>query len=253
MRSPYPTMGSKSPFRRFPRGQEVSDIFGHQTTRVALGRIIRGGDADDLWDLVLECIDLGFCQKNTLCSRTFRASFLFQGSKDLYHVELSKWDQREYIRQVILPIARACRGEILAHPDQFDAIIRRYQREKVLLGQKNDLDGKANALPNGEVVVKVFGTMLWPTLDSSYSYDQLCTACWYFRNLSGMLPSALVHDTALSIRYSVKWFSEYANFREKNPQLAKICGIIRHLTFLWESEPTGECSWPPFPLQEGKW
>lgn len=251
-KSPYPTMGSRSPFRSLPRGQEVSDIFGHQTTRVTLGRILKRGDADDLWDLILECIDLGFCRKNTLCSRIFRANFLFQGSKALYEIDLGWKGQRDYIRDIILPIAKACREEILAHPDQFDDIIRRGQREKVFLGQKNDLNGMAQTLPDGEVVVKAYGAMLWPTLDGSYTYDQLCTACWYFRNMGNMLFGG-VHDTALSIRQSIKWFSEYANHREPNPKMAKVFQIIRHLTLLWESEPTGECAWPPFPLQEGKW
>lgn len=251
-RNQHPKINPRSPFYTREGGQKFIDTFGNDIRNGVL-HILKRGEAEDLWDLILECIDLGFAHRNDLGSKKIRASFLFSGSKELNSVLLDTKEARDFIRHSILPVARANRAEILAHPEQFDEIIRRHRREKVLANQKNLLANKSITLPEGEVIVKAYSTLLWPTIDGAYTYDQLCTACWYFRNLSGMLHSGTVADTALNVRLSIKWFSEYALFRDKNPALAKICQIIRHLSLLWESDPKGECAWPPFPLQEGRW
>ena len=160
-----------------------------------------------------------------------------------------------------MPAAIVNREAILAEPDRIEEIIddyRREQKEEVYKQvQTQQLAKAVSQLPVTQQQVVVFGETLWPVVDSSYDYDQLRAAVWYFRNISGLLSDGRdnsIGSIAIGIRQSIKFLSEYATHRSDQKKMQTIFSLVRNVTILWEQNPKAECKWPMYPIggEEGK-
>jgi hypothetical protein len=256
------SLSRKNPLYGREGASEVYKTFLNHHTRTALNEALKGRYGKELRELILAAIAEGFARPTNYSTKTFNAKALFGGyGENLRGFDLANVRDRRQFKEEVWPMALANKEAILANPEKVDHILDEY-KSKRQTEARDQLEqtrfAKAVALlPAHEQTIVCYGERFWPIDGSYYDYDQICTAVWYFRNQADMLEATndnSVTSRAIGVRYSIKWLSEYATYRTKDQKkLATICQLVRHVSQAWEKNPEGECKWPPFPHQEGKW
>jgi hypothetical protein len=125
---------------------------------------------------------------------------------------------REHVRDVIMPAAIANKEAILKSPREIDRIIAEHLKATAATVQKEAAEKKVvaaiKALPAREREVIFYGERMWPVVNPTYDFDQLCAAIWSFQDLNRWLlqtPDNSVGSRGRIIRFTTKWMQEYIN------------------------------------------
>jgi hypothetical protein len=98
---------------------------------------------------------------------------------------------REHVRDVIMPAAIANKEAILKSPREIDRIIAEHLKATAATVQKEAAEKKVvaaiKALPAREREVIFYGERMWPVVNPTYDFDQLCAAIWSFQDLNRWL------------------------------------------------------------------
>ncbi len=175
--------------------------------------------------------------------------------------DLTDAKKRAHVRDIVMPAAIANRDAILAAPERIEEILAAHAHNTRKVVTERKLTETLRQMPaEQQHEITVFGERLWPCPPTSaYDYDQLRAAIWYFRDINNWLESSHVGRSigsrALTIRHSTRWPWEYANraLGTDRAKMQKVYQLIDHITHLLETNPDGECKWPPTPTSEGQW
>jgi hypothetical protein len=142
---------------------------------------------------------------------------------------------REHVRDVIMPAAIANKEAILKSPREIDRIIAEHLKATAATVQKEAAEKKVvaaiKALPAREREVIFYGERMWPVVNPTYDFDQLCAAIWSFQDLNRWLlqtPDNSVGSRGRIIRFTTKWMQEYINRMVPSEAGSRIKKIYRH-------------------------
>jgi hypothetical protein len=261
-----PLASQRAVIGKLPRGDEVYAIFASRQSRAMLGRVCRKGSAGkEIWDLILVAVDNGFLAQTNIRVETVTARVLFPNSPRVWWQKFNLTNQkhREHVRDVIMPAAIANKEAILKSPREIDRIITEHLKATAATVQKEAAEKKVvaaiKALPAREREVIFYGERMWPVVNPTYDFDQLCAAIWSFQDLNRWLlqtPDNSVGSRGRIIRFTTKWMQEYINRMvpsEAGSRIKKIYLLIDKLSRALENNPHGECRVPPPPHIEGQW
>jgi hypothetical protein len=264
-------LSSRNPLRNLPRAGEIWDVYRNNETKAELVKAMAKRGSGELWELILAALDNGFLKQNSVSNRGgFVLRMLFPKTPprgEFSTINLSNARTREFAKKVIMPTAIACREQILAEPQRAEEICNEYRRKQQQKKHSQTEQVKRTValskLSANQQEIIAYGQTLWPYEPNGvndYDWDQVRAACWYFLNLQSCLSISTDNSpgsVALTIRTSIKYLLEYCSFREKGLGKARdVIRLVKHITFLWDANPEGRCSWPHFPVLsgiEGKW
>jgi hypothetical protein len=188
-------VSKRSPFHGWERADEVAATYLAIKARCDLGKIINARGGKEIWSLILAAIDAGFLTATDICFSKATLRILFPSANRAYcgRFNLAVPRDRANVRDIILPAAIANREAVLVEPEQLEAIVNAHQQrligaDQAARKQQRVADALA-AMPDNEQEIIMFGERIWPNLDSSssYDYDQVRAAVWYFHDLNGWL------------------------------------------------------------------
>jgi hypothetical protein len=263
-------VSDKSPFRKWPRADELTAIFQNPNTRSVIGKAInqsrKGGN--DLWKLLLYALDADLLKPTdtSFQSATLNLRVLFpQGSRAYCNqFDLTKAQDRAKIREVVLPALIDSRDAFLQDPSQLEilvaAYVRRHESELLAKQAAARLARQVSAMPAHEEQIVMYGEQLWPRPDNElYGYKEVRSAIWAFLDLDLWIDKtrdASPASRALMMRHIVGNFHSFARHELEGAARAKIenvMGVISKLSRLMERNPQGECKFPSPPHSEDEW
>lgn len=240
------------------RGDEVSAVIRKGETRSTLKRLLssRSGEKD-VWALVLWSIDQGFLTTETSGSvRSATLRLLFPQAPVGYAqtFDLSKPRDRVRVREVVHPAALEYRDRILEKPMLFEHCIREYeqrrQAEQVAAIQTAKLEEARQRMPAHEQDIVLYGRRFWPLIDPKipYSYDQIRTAAWIFRDYEAWFEKGESRESkAITIRQSTRWFSLFLK-SYPHPEIAKVFSLLHSIaTQYTQNRNADDFICPPSP------
>jgi hypothetical protein len=261
-----------------PRHEEVYAVFKHGEMRSRLGKVLRKRGNMPAWEMILTALDEGFLFENDSCitkngklplrilfSSAPRIGAAASGSF-LNRYDLANPRHLELVRNTIWPLAIANREAVMARPECLEALVVESQRQRQQLQQKIAVEHKmaaaVAALPKkrqDEVVV--FGKRFWPRPDrENYTYDQVRAAVWYFNDCNHAYSLARAYEgsesRAIAIRFSTRWFSQYADREidlDSRFKIKAVYNLVDAMAAALIANPDGECNYPTTPKTEGKW
>jgi hypothetical protein len=252
-----PVVKRNSPFYGRQRAAEVYAIYTNAKTRHHVGTVLKQRGGADLWPLILDAIDGGVLAQTDLYTHhrspaSLRLLFPWMPPNNRYALEfdLANPRHRQMIRDDVLPIAIANKKAIMANPDLLERLVydERQRRKNAVLNEK----ALASLKPD-EAHVIMFGTRLWPQLDTkggAYAYDQVVTAVCWFRHLNDCMTGD-PHSRAIQIRQSTRWIADFVNRHVKDAdlrwKLKQVFQLVHSASVALENSPSAECRVPPYP------
>jgi hypothetical protein len=274
-------------FYGLPRSQEVNSIYIESHTRTAIAVAVRGKGGRDLWPMILDAIDQGLAKPNgyagraKLSLRTLFTNWPIDRSPRAFvnRYDLRDRRHREYVRNVIWPIALAHKAAVLADPTCLEALVAKHQHEYIYIDKPlppTKIEPTLSPLPidvrhleclerppehpapiatppqpasKVEPRVVMYGQTLWPRPSyATYTFDQLRAAIRYFQDLLRLVDDSRSMTSpaawAIAIRFSTRAIERFAD--------KEILNLVDHLATLMEANPRGECDWPMMPANY-KW
>jgi cyclic nucleotide-binding protein len=213
-----------SPFYGRPRADEVYSTFLDKDARSIVGKAIAGKGGADIYDMILESLDLEFLQPNrrSLGRPNLRMLFSLGSHTFSQRFDLTNNKQRATVRNEIFPAMIANREAILASPDSLEKIL---EEHKLRVAQKtrdaSDEIKFAQArerMGPGEQEIIMYGQRFWPVIDNRmgvYDYATLCLAIWHFQDqlrwVSRSRAGESVASQVIMLRLGTKWLYQLAN------------------------------------------
>jgi hypothetical protein len=254
------------------RADEVQAVYQKRITHTAISKVLRSRGGKELWNLILEAIDAGFLTETNYNSSweaglSLRILFPHDDAAGYCRkIDLSTLQAIKHVRDVVLPAMIAHRDFILADPSQIGKIMHRIEydaREKSIEARVTArLAQRRVPMAKHEYDVVIYGQVFWPNPRpdvTDYSYDQVRAACWYFHEhdqLFRMMYPDSAKSRAMQIRFSPRWFSQYADREltsEPRDKIKTVFRLIHAMTLALEENPTGASNRPPPPTTDGEW
>jgi hypothetical protein len=262
----------RSPFYGLERATQVFAVYQVPNTRVYIGKVVRRNNGKDLWAMILTAIDVGFLTETDYVASTqvsLRILFPDERAKNYCRdIDLSTPQAIKRVRDFILPAMIENKDAILANPSQIGSIINRAQYEaQVKVNEAAAtvrLAERRAAMPTNQYEVVMYGEVFWPNPKpeiTSYSYDQCRAACWYFYETDQLYKVTTgggdsAKGRAMMMRFSTRWFTEYADREmegEQRDKIKKVFQLVHAMSFAMEQNPTAVSKRPPFPTNDGEW
>jgi hypothetical protein len=244
------------PPRHLPRAGEVYAIHLSLHTRSSISMILKKRDGGDIWQIILDAIDAGFLTRNHNvigCSRDGKVTLrlLFsnwpphgnQLSPLAYRYDLRDAQHRQFVREVIMPIALANKEAVLADPTCLERLVT--FRPSNQQGTPRPVPTKPAPLQSTEYPVTMYGLQLWPRPDyATYSYIQMRAACRFFQDQLTLCEQSKSLSSpgskAWAIRQSTRALQAYSD--------VQVLNLTDQIATAMEMNPNGKCSPPPMPL-----
>jgi hypothetical protein len=265
-------ISKRSPFYGRERADEVQAVYRNRSLMLpTIRKAVKSRGGKDLWAMILTAIDAGFLTETDYVAdqrRRLSLRILFPHEAAASYcrsIRLGTYHDIKYVRDVILPAMIAHRDTILADPSQIGPIMHRVEidarNQTIDNVVKVRLAERRVAKPTHEYDIVIYGRVFWPNPRpdvTTYSYDQCRAACWYFHEhdqLYKLLYRDSAKSRAMQIRFSPRWFSQYAD-REltiERDKIKMVLRLINAMTIALEENPTGESKRPPPPTTDGEW
>jgi hypothetical protein len=258
----------RSYLRGRERWEDVKAVYRNPNTLSFIGRAVdKKGSGGQIWAMILAAIDAGFAAPTDMCLSwtrdglplrvLFTGAVVGKGPGGYFNrYLLTNPKHRNYVKEVIWPIALANKETVKADPDKLPALVRSRENPEAALR----IATAVASMPSHEQEVTMFGERLWPN-GGSYSYDQLRAACWYFVDQDSAFKLAPQYadpmSRAIAVRFSTRWFRQYAEREINDPasrsKIRQVYDLVDRITLAMERNPAGECIVPSRPTAEGKW
>jgi hypothetical protein len=248
--------GRRWPWRDLPRAEEVYATYLTPHSRWAIRVVLEKRDGGDIWQMILDAIDAGFVTANrnvigNSASRKVTLRLLFSNwptysrrSSLANRYNLLDAQHRQFVREVIMPIALANREAVLADPTCLDKLVT--FRPSTQQGITRANAPKPAALhPVTEKPASMYGMQLWPRPGNAvyYSYAQMRAACRYFQDQLHLCEQSRAFpgpkDRAWAIRQSTRTLQAYCD--------RVVLNLTDQIATAMEFNPGGECNPPLMP------
>ena len=200
---------------------------------------IISGKKDRLWDLIVESITKGAFGAPTadhLLITSLRLVLPWVPMIYANRFNLTRLPDVVLIRDKIIPVVLTNREILRTKPDQLAQLLG--NAESKMVSVNNDKPESAK-----EQEVKMFGKTFWPNEFTSYTYDELCAAIWFFEFTRRQFPLEWRPTViAIQMRQLLKWI--YGKNRGWAESVTAIC-------IAFEKNPEGECKIPLIPTNDG--
>jgi hypothetical protein len=232
-----------------------------------VGKAIAGRGGADIYDMILESLDLEFLQpsRRSLGRPNLRMLFSLGSRTFCQQFDLTNNKQRATVRNEILPAMIANREAILAAPDSLEEILDKHKLRIAQRARDASDDMKfaqaREKMGPGEQEIIMYRQRFWPVIDNRmgvYDYKTLCLAIWHFQDqlrwVSMSRAAEGVASQVIMLRLGTKWLYQLANQGEladkTRRRLKMFCTVIGTLADEYANNPTGECRPPVTPKIE---
>jgi hypothetical protein len=177
--------------------------------------------------------------------------------------DITKKADREYIEKDIIPVVLVNEAHLKAHPNDLPAMVdaARARAATAPLIQRK-VAASVEVLPPTQKEVIFCGQRLWPLLDTEersrtgYDYPTLCSAIWFFNDLSTALRQSPTCSSpaslALAIRHLLRFPHEWSLLRDEGTRAdtTRLWNTIRQLSIIYErAQGQGTTQTPPPPIR----
>lgn len=176
--------------------------------------------------------------------------------------DLTSKDDRQQIKDEIIPIVRAYEAELRAKPDGLaqlvDTIRRERHQTKAHEIQQVAVERARANMPTNEQEIIFHGHRLWPLahnekLLTGPDYATLCFAIWWFNDAAKKKnKDDTPRDIAIGIRWLMRFQIEWSATRDEavRVEINRFCQQISDLSVLYEkAEGKGESKIPHAPIR----
>lgn len=129
-------------------------------------------------------------------------------------------------------------------------IVRRQAEAKYTRAAANAGSDPRQSVAATTGTVIAYGEQLWPKPAHRHEYadyDQLYWGCAQFHALLGFIPAGSPKSRAIMVRQVLRASHRFVErrLREDKGEMMRFLGVITLLCHLYESNPSGQCVWPP--------
>lgn len=259
---------SRSPRSKKKAGSDMLlEIFLHSKTRATLRKLAETSKSG-AWQFLIEChrdlktepTDDGIGKPD------LRLIFPWLKSNSRFsyamRFDLTSKDDRQQIKDEIIPIVRAYEAELRAKPDGLaqlvDTIRRERHQTKAHEIQQVAVERARANMPTNEQEIIFHGHRLWPLahnekLLTGPDYATLCFAIWWFNDAAKKKnKDDTPRDIAIGIRWLMRFQIEWSATRDEavRVEINRFCQQISDLSVLYEkAEGKGESKIPHAPIR----